>query len=69
MKTTDLWLATYLILNGEILGDYKKLGHRKVEFVFDISEDKWKDYKLRYLKSDFSRFEQDMSKLRELCYD
>ena len=67
--TTDLWLASYILMQGESLHDYKKLGHRKVEFVFNLGAEAWKNYKLQYLKSDFAKFEQEMSKLRELSYE
>lgn len=67
--TTDLWLATFILLQGEQLADYKKLGHRKVEFGFNTDGDQWKAYKLQYLASPFAKFEQEMSKLRELSYE
>lgn len=67
-RTTDLWLTTYIMLQGVPLADYNKIGPRKVEFVFDLPDDKWKEYKLNYLKSDYAKFEQEMAKLRELNY-
>ena len=67
-KTTDLWLTTYIIMQGHPLADYNKIGPRKVEFGFDLSDDDWKKYKLQYLKSDYAKFEQEMAKLRELNY-
>ena len=69
MKTTDLWLATFLIKDGFPLKDYEKLGHRKVSFEFNMTDSEWKSAKLRYRTSDFSKFEQEMAKLRELCYE
>lgn len=67
-RTTDLWLTTYIILQGHPLSDYNKVGPRKVEFVFNLPDDKWKELKLNYLQSDFAKFEQEMAKLRELNY-
>lgn len=67
--TTDLWLATFIITQGNPLADYRKLAPRKVEFLFDMDYESWKNSKLDYLKSDYSKFAQEMSKLRELNYE
>ena len=67
-RTTDLWLTTFIVMQGISLADYNKIGPRKVEFLFDVDEAKWKELKLQYLQSDFATFEQEMAKLRELNY-
>lgn len=68
MKTTDLWFATYLRVGGVELLDYKVKGHRKVEFTFDLTAEEVKKHKLAYMKSTYSLFEAEMSKLKELFY-
>ena len=66
--TTDLWLASFLIREGNVLTDYKILGHRKVSFIFDISDNDWKSLKLKYLNSEISEFEKIMEKLKDIAY-
>ena len=68
-KTTDLWLAGFIVLQGEAVADYKRIGPRKVEFTFDVSTEQWKKYRLQYLSSEFAKLNQEINKLRELYYE
>ena len=66
--TTDLWLAAYLVRKGHALSGYKILGHRKVSYQFDISDEQWETERLQYFNSELAEFEKIIEKLKDLAY-
>ena len=68
MKTTDIWFAAFLKLNGYEIIDFEIISPGKGRFKFNISSNEWKDRKLEFLKSDISSAKQAMQELKDLLY-
>lgn len=66
--TTDLWFATFLQLEGEKVADFVKVGPRKGRFRFNITDEKWKEYKLKYYNGVIPKIRQAQEMLKELLY-
>jgi hypothetical protein len=67
-ETTDLWFAAFLLLKGETVANFIKLGPRKAKFQFSVEDEKWKAYKLEFFSSDIQQIKQKQEQLKDLLY-
>lgn len=67
-KTKDLWFASFLLLKGYDVFDYTKLSSNKGEYIFDISDEDWKKFKLEFNVSNISKVKYFQEKLKDLIY-
>jgi len=67
MKTTDLWLAAYLIyekkLNFSMTQD-----ERKTYFDFEVSNEDWNNLKMEFSKSHYSNVKWNIEKVKDLAF-
>ena len=67
-ETTDLWFAAFLLLRGEVVANFAKIGPRKARYQFDISDEAWKKYKLEFFSSEIQQIKQKQEQLKDLIY-
>jgi len=68
-STTDIWFTTYLIeIKKYKLESYHVISRGKGRFLFNISDEKWKEEKLNFMNSDLSKIKQGQEKLKDLLY-
>ena len=67
-ETTDLWFASYLLLKGETVANFVKVGPRKARFQFNIEDEAWKRYKLEFFSGDIQQIKQKQEQLKDLIY-
>lgn len=68
MKTKDIWFASFLQLKGFKIANYTILSRGKGSFDFDITEDEWKDMRLKFNNSDISKIKQIQLSLKDLLF-
>jgi len=68
MKTTDIWFASFLKMNGFKLKDYVILSRGKGRYEFDITEIEWKNQKLKFVDSEISELKIIFDQLKDLLY-
>lgn len=67
-SSTDLWFCSFVIMKGFQLAQYDLIGKGKARYYFDMSETEWKELKLEFNNSDFSKFKQIQESLKDLGY-
>lgn len=67
--TTDIWLVSFLKLNGIELSDYKKQPNGRFVFEYNIDQKLWKKMKFEFLKSDVSKIKYAQEQLKDLIYN
>ena len=68
MMTTDIWFASYLLLSGIVLKDYKVISRGKGQFIFDVTAEEWKQHKLAFRTSDVNTIAEYQKQLKDLLY-
>jgi hypothetical protein len=68
-KTKDLWFYAFLRIRGYELSDYvKHEDTNKSEFIFNITNDEWKQLKLDFNKSDLSKGKWFIEEAKDLIF-
>lgn len=68
-KTTDIWFASFLQeIKGYQVHDFTVIKPGKGEFRFDLTEEQWKQFKLEFDHSDFSKLKYGQERLKDLIY-
>ena len=67
-KTTDLWLVSFLELNGVQITSFKVIKPGRVEFTFNVSDEIWNKMKLEFNNSDIQKYKQKIEALKDLAY-
>lgn len=69
MNTTDIWFASFLILeHGKDVIAYERISDRRGRYRFDISKEDWDRYKLEFNKSDTSKLKYIQEQLKDLLH-
>ena len=68
MKTSDLWFSAYLIHSGYKLSNDSGYVGRKYMFSFDISEDKYREERMKFFNSELSKHKQTIEELKDLMH-
>lgn len=66
--STDIWFCAYLLYRGEKIHKYDAMGRGKVKCYFDITEEKWAQYKLDFNNSDVIKFKAFTEQIKDLGY-
>jgi len=67
-SSTDIWFIAYLLLNQEKINDFVKLDRNKVRCNFEISEEKWHQYKLSFNNSEYIKFKALIEQVKDLSF-
>lgn len=67
-STTDIWFATFLKMEGYSVVNFEVLGLNKGKFFFEITDEGWKDMKMKCDKSIISKVKTAQTSLRDLLY-
>lgn len=67
-STTDIWFASYLRHNGYEVKDYEIINRSKGKFFFDLSQDKWKEMRLKFDGSETSKIKMHQISLKDLLH-
>jgi len=65
--TRDMWFSSYLLMNGIPLNSFTKENGR-LTLYFDLTEDQWADWRLRFAGSDIATCKMQQDKLKDLLY-
>ena len=66
--TTDLFFAAFLKKEGYALADFVVVGNRRGKFRFTISDEDYKNMKVKFINSDISKIKQIIEELKDLMY-
>lgn len=66
-KTKDLWFCSFLRIKGYSITDYTK-DNNKVEFVFDIDNEQWKQLKIEFNSSEMSKVKWEIEKIKDMIF-
>lgn len=67
-STTDLWLASFLMLKGYKVADFKQKERGRGSFEFDIEEEQWKELKMEFSHSDVTKIKYFHEQLKDMLY-
>jgi hypothetical protein len=67
-SSTDLWFCSFAILKGYKVAHYDQISKGKARYYFNMSDVEWKDLKLEFNNSDYSKFKQVFEGLKDLGY-
>jgi hypothetical protein len=67
-STSDIWFAAFVVSSGKTLSDYSRKDGRKVNYMFDMSEEDWKELRKKFFVSELSKHRQLMDRLKDLSY-
>lgn len=66
-STSDVWFSAFLMHENIKLESYEKLGN-KVTCYFNLSDEQWKDLKLKFHNSEISKFKGYIEKIKDLAH-
>jgi hypothetical protein len=66
--TTDIWFASYLMLNGYEIADFEIIRKGRGRYFFKIPDEKWKELRLGFNASDVSKVKMHHLSLKDLLY-
>lgn len=66
--TTDIWLASFLMLQGHTVSDFETIGKGKGKYFFKMSEDDWSSIKMDFHNSEVSKIKMNQISLKDLLY-
>ena len=64
----DIWFNAFLISKGFEILKYDVDNRKKVTCHFNLDDDKWKELRLEFQKSDISKFKTYLDQIKELGY-
>ena len=67
-STTDLWFASFLKMEGYEITKYEVLARNRGKFYFNISDNDWKELKLKCDKSVISTIKIMQISLKDLLH-
>lgn len=67
-STTDLWFASFMVLNGHNVSGYESISRGKVRFEFSVDNATWKELKLKFNNSEASKLKQIQESLKDLGF-
>lgn len=67
-ETTDVWLMAFLMMNGYEIKSYSVIGRGKIKSQFDLSDEKWREMKLLFQKSDAAKLKSFIDQIKDLGY-
>lgn len=69
MKTsTDLFFCAYLQMLGIKIKSYNVLDRGRVQCMFDLGDEDWKNHKVNFNNSDFAKLKQYIEQIKDLSY-
>lgn len=67
-STTDLWFSAYLISQGHEVSKFDVLNRGKGKYYFNLTDEQWKDYKLKFNNSESAKLKMIMDQLKDLTF-
>jgi hypothetical protein len=67
-NTTDLFFAAFLRVAGYKIIDFEVMAKGKGRFYFEISEQAWKEERIKFNESIVSRVKQEIEQLKDMVY-
>jgi hypothetical protein len=67
-NTTDIWFTAFLMYKNEKIVKYDVITRGKVRCYFDITDDKWAEFKLEFNNSEIIRFKALTEQIKDLGY-
>jgi 5,10-methylene-tetrahydrofolate dehydrogenase/methenyl tetrahydrofolate cyclohydrolase len=68
IQTRDLWIAAFMINEGEKLVKFEVISRGKAKFYFNITDERYNELKLKFFQHDLSKIKQTMEELKDLAY-
>jgi len=66
--TTDIWFASYLMIHNHRPVDFEIIKKGRGKYFFDVTDDEWKDFRLKFNSSDVSKVKMHHLSLKDLLY-
>lgn len=67
-STTDIWFAAYLKMHGFVISDFDVLQGNRGRFYFVITDEEWKEFKVKFDTSETSKIKLMQIALKDLLY-
>lgn len=67
-ESKDIWFNAFLLSKGEPLSTFKMIDHRRVVCFFDITDQKWIDYKVEFQNSEIIKFKRYLDQIKEMGF-
>ena len=68
-RTTDMFMAAWLgVEKGIEFDDYNRLDRRRVEYLYEITDEQWKKLKMGFYKSIVSKVKVEIERLKDVKY-
>ena len=64
--TTDIWFASFLVNKGYDIKKFNVFQRGKGEYFFEVTDEKWKEEKIKFSSSEASRLKMAQIKLKDL---
>ena len=66
--TSDVWFAAYLLSKGLKIAKFDVIDRGKVRCYFELTDDEWKEFKVKFNNSEISDIKQYMAKIKDLAF-
>lgn len=67
-ESTDVWFIAFLMSNGIKIESYVVLNNKKVKCFFKLTEEQWKEYKLKFNNSELVKYKTLIEQIKDLGY-
>ena len=67
-KTKDLWFCAFIRLKGYNFVDYIRNDNNKIDFIFNIDNETWKELKIEFNNSELSKAKWEIEKIKDLIF-
>jgi len=67
-SSTDVWFISFLKIKGHSIANYDVIGRGKVKCYFDIDDEKWKNLKLEFNKSEISLYKSTIESIKDMAF-
>lgn len=67
-STSDVFFSAFLLSKGLKLAKYDVIDRGKVRCYFDLTDDQWKDYKIKFNNSEISSIKQHIQAIKDLAF-
>lgn len=66
--STDIWFSSFLTLKGYKVCHFDVIARGKVNYYFELTEEEWKQLKLEFNDSEYSKFKQIQESLKDMAF-
>jgi hypothetical protein len=66
--TTDIWLASFLMLQGHSVDNFDVIDKHKGKYYFNLTDEEWETVKMEFHNSDISKVKMYHVSLKDLLY-